>query len=112
MTVRSAPGDGGACPSRCDRPLTVPDHRHSGRDPEYGVRPPAVAGRFYPAEPAELAAMVDRMLDAAGAIGASTGEPGAAYVVPHAALRYSGPTAAHAYAQVRACRTHRGTVVL
>ena len=87
-------------------------HRRPGWTPEYQVRPPAVAGRFYPADPAELTALVDGLLDAAGAIGADTGHLATAYVVPHAALRYSGPTAAHVYAQIRACSRSAGTVVL
>jgi AmmeMemoRadiSam system protein B len=64
------------------------------------VRPPAVAGRFYPADSGELATLVDQLIEAAGAEAAA--EPRApAYVVPHAALRYSGPTAAHVYARLR-----------
>lgn len=62
------------------------------------VRPPAVAGLFYPAAAAELGALCDRLLDGA------TRRPGPrpkALVVPHAGLVYSGPIAASAYAQVR-----------
>jgi AmmeMemoRadiSam system protein B len=59
-----------------------------------------VAGRFYPADPAELTALVEQLMDEVGAE-EGTGGPAAAYVVPHAALRYSGPTAAHVYAQLR-----------
>lgn len=59
-------------------------------------RPPAVAGAFYPADPDELAADVDRLL--AGARPAeAVGEP-LALVVPHAGYVYSGPVAATAYA--------------
>jgi MEMO1 family protein len=68
------------------------------------VRPPAVAGAFYPARAADLAAMVDRLL-AAARVEATTVSPGAgggtaplALVVPHAGYLYSGPTAAAAYA--------------
>ncbi|MET7418071.1 AmmeMemoRadiSam system protein B [Dactylosporangium sp. NPDC005555] len=61
------------------------------------TRPPAVAGTFYPADPARLAGSVDAMLGAAGAA-----PPDAvAYVVPHAGHRFSGPTAAHAYRELR-----------
>ena len=64
------------------------------------VRPPAVAGMFYPAEPGALAGTVDRLL---GSVAVPVGEPDAsAYVVPHAGYRYSGRTAAHAYARLRA----------
>jgi AmmeMemoRadiSam system protein B len=63
------------------------------------VRPPAVAGTFYPADPGTLAGTVDRLL---GSVAVPDGEPAAsAYVVPHAGYRYSGRTAAHAYARLR-----------
>ncbi|SRR6266498_727240 len=73
------------------------------------VRAPAVAGRFYPADPGELRALVDQLIAAAGAE-AATDRPAPAYVVPHAALRYSGPTAAHTYARLR--RPGEGLVVI
>lgn len=63
-----------------------------------GVRPPAVAGLFYPAAAGELAALCDRLLAGAAR---RTGPPPKALVVPHAGLAYSGPIAASAYAQVR-----------
>ncbi|MBO0870411.1 MAG: AmmeMemoRadiSam system protein B [Micromonosporaceae bacterium] len=75
------------------------------------VRPPAVAGRFYPADPAALGALVDRLL---AAVPVPAGEPLApAYVVPHAGYRYSGPTAAHVYARlaVRAGQVRRVVLV-
>lgn len=69
------------------------------------ARPPAVAGRFYPADRDALTALVDGLLDA---VPVTDGEPlAAAYVVPHAGLRYSGPTAAHVYARLR---THAAAV--
>ncbi|MEV4507876.1 AmmeMemoRadiSam system protein B [Dactylosporangium sp. NPDC049525] len=66
------------------------------------TRPTAVAGTFYPADPAELAATVDTMLAAAPATEPAT-EPldAAAYVVPHAGYRWSGPTAARVYRELR-----------
>jgi AmmeMemoRadiSam system protein B len=65
------------------------------------IRPPAVAGRFYPARPDELAALVARLLDTAD-VTLDRGEPpAAAYVVPHAGYLYSGPTAALVYARLR-----------
>ncbi|WP_335991533.1 AmmeMemoRadiSam system protein B [Glycomyces sp. MUSA5-2] len=68
------------------------------------VRPPAVAGRFYPADPGLLRRDVQRLIDAAGPVS----EPlAAAYIVPHAGYRYSGPVAAQAYARLAA---HRGRV--
>jgi AmmeMemoRadiSam system protein B len=68
-------------------------------------RPPAVAGRFYPGDPARLTALVDRLLsavpgDPGGAV-APADASAVAYVVPHAGYRYSGPTAAHVYARLR-----------
>jgi len=60
------------------------------------ARPPAVAGMFYPADPAELKAMVDGMLAEA-----ATDEPAPkAMIVPHAGYVYSGPVAATAYARL------------
>lgn len=67
------------------------------------VRRPAVAGSFYPADPTELAAMVDAMLAAApvGPAHADDAIPPVAIIVPHAGFVYSGPVAATAYARVR-----------
>ena len=77
------------------------------------VRPPAVAGLFYPAEPARLRADVEAMLQAArSAVGAGDTPP-AALIVPHAGYVYSGPTAALAWVQAEALRgTVRRVVVL
>jgi AmmeMemoRadiSam system protein B len=63
--------------------------------PGPSIRPAAVAGRFYPADPEELEATVRSLL--AGAPGPE-GPPPAAAVVPHAGYVYSGPIAATAYA--------------
>jgi MEMO1 family protein len=60
------------------------------------VRPPAVAGTFYPAEGTALTAMVDGLLTTA----ASGGARPRALVVPHAGYVYSGPVAATAYAHL------------
>ena len=62
------------------------------------ARNPAVAGLFYPSDPGQLRCLVDRLLDEAepGATG-----PPRALIVPHAGYRYSGPTAACAYALLR-----------
>jgi AmmeMemoRadiSam system protein B/AmmeMemoRadiSam system protein A len=69
-----------------------------------GVRPAAVAGLFYPSDPAKLrddiARFLDTKVDAAIATGPATGPEGAcpkAVIAPHAGYRYSGPTAGHAY---------------
>jgi AmmeMemoRadiSam system protein B len=69
------------------------------------ARQPAVAGRFYPAGAVELAAVVDGLLDAAGA--PEDEQLADAYVVPHAGYPYSGATAARVYARLR---LHAGEV--
>jgi AmmeMemoRadiSam system protein B len=58
-----------------------------------------VAGAFYPADPDELIATVDRLVDAVPV--PDDDRLAAAYIVPHAGYRYSGPTAAHVYARLR-----------
>jgi AmmeMemoRadiSam system protein B/AmmeMemoRadiSam system protein A len=58
------------------------------------VRPPAVAGAFYPGYRKELARDVERLL--AGASPPARGKP-RALIAPHAGYAYSGPTAAHAF---------------
>jgi AmmeMemoRadiSam system protein B len=80
------------------------------RSTTHAVRHPAVAGSFYPADPSVLIALVDRLLDAVAV--PKTGPP-AAVIVPHAGFRYSGETAAVAYALVRshAARYHKVVVV-
>jgi AmmeMemoRadiSam system protein B len=62
-------------------------------------RPPAVAGLFYPAEPALLRATVDDLVGAArrDADAVRVGRP-RALIAPHAGYAYSGPIAASAYA--------------
>lgn len=72
------------------------------------VRPPAVAGMFYPAEAEELQSQVDRFLRAATA----AGEPPKAVIAPHAGYIYSGPIAASAYARLRPLRDAISRVVL
>lgn len=62
------------------------------------VRPPAVAGTFYPAAPVKLTTMVDDLLADSSA---SIGDRPWGIVVPHAGYRYSGPVAATAYAVLR-----------
>lgn len=59
-----------------------------------GLRPPAVAGAFYPVDPAELREAVAAYLGAARA--AVSGPK--ALIAPHAGYIYSGPVAASAYA--------------
>jgi AmmeMemoRadiSam system protein B len=59
------------------------------------VRPPAVAGLFYPLDAEALTASVDAMLAAAPR---PTGPAPKAIIAPHAGYVYSGPIAAAAYA--------------
>jgi MEMO1 family protein len=61
------------------------------------VRRPAVAGLFYPADPAELRAAVSEHLRQAPP---PRGEAPKALIVPHAGYIYSGRVAGCAYAQV------------
>jgi MEMO1 family protein len=74
------------------------------------VRPPAVAGRFYPADPEELRDLVDRLLGEVR--GRPQPGPLAAVVAPHAGYRYSGAVAAAAYAQVAGASAAVPRVVL
>ena len=75
------------------------------------VRPAAVAGMFYPADPRMLAAEVDELLG-----GVEQPAPRLAYpkalIVPHAGYVYSGGVAAHAYDELAAARGSVRRVVL
>ena len=69
------------------------------------VRKPAVAGQFYPAEPMELAALIDQCY--LHPLGPGRSPPASAtkasfvgIVSPHAGYVYSGPVAAHSYLHV------------
>ncbi|MEQ9319935.1 MAG: AmmeMemoRadiSam system protein B [Polyangiaceae bacterium] len=73
------------------------------------VRPAAVAGTFYPADPDELASQIEGYL---GAIDATDATPPKAIIAPHAGTVYSGPIAASAYARVAAARDRITRVVL
>jgi AmmeMemoRadiSam system protein B len=63
------------------------------------IRPPAVAGSFYPAERSSLAKEIDVLLSRAERIAGSGSIVG--LIAPHAGYRYSGLTAAYAYCQLR-----------
>lgn len=75
------------------------------------VRPPAVAGVFYPAEPGALAGAVDGLLTGAGSPPADLPTVHG-LVVPHAAYRYSGAVAAAAYVALRDARPPRRVVLV
>jgi MEMO1 family protein len=74
------------------------------------VRRPAVAGMFYPDNPAVLDQMVADLL--AHPEGARLARAPKALIVPHAGYAYSGPVAASAYAQLEALRGRIRRVVL
>lgn len=62
------------------------------------VRPPAVAGRFYPAEPEALELMLRRLLAAVPAD--APRQPFPAVMVPHAGLEFSGACAAQVFGRL------------
>lgn len=62
------------------------------------TRPPAVAGMFYPGDPATLAGEVRAMLSHTAVAPAPTFRAPKALISPHAGYIYSGPIAASAYA--------------
>ncbi|MDO8988572.1 MAG: AmmeMemoRadiSam system protein B [Sideroxyarcus sp.] len=72
------------------------------------VRPPAVAGMFYPADPQQLAGEVRGFLAAAS----SQALYPKALIVPHAGYVYSGAIAASAYATLKATAPQIRRVVL
>ena len=63
------------------------------------VRPAAVAGSWYPADPSDLAAEVDRYLSAVADVPPAESVVG--LVAPHAGMMYSGPVAAWSYRAVQ-----------
>jgi AmmeMemoRadiSam system protein B len=73
------------------------------------IRPPAVAGMFYPAEAEELKAMVEKFLEAAKP---PRGRAPKAIIAPHAGYIYSGPVAASAYVYLPPARNQIRRVVL
>ncbi|NSL57052.1 AmmeMemoRadiSam system protein B [Uliginosibacterium aquaticum] len=74
------------------------------------VRPAAVAGLFYPADPHTLSAQLHSLL--AQTERPSALQPPKALIVPHAGYMYSGPIAASAYAMLEALRDIIRRVVL
>lgn len=80
----------------------------SQRSASMTVRPPAVAGMFYPAARDQLRTDVLGYL--AGV--PETGPAPKAVVVPHAGLMYSGPIAAAAYGRLRSAATALRRIVL
>jgi AmmeMemoRadiSam system protein B len=68
------------------------------QEPTSRIRPPAVAGSFYPRGQAELAAMVEALMARAS----TSGESGllVGLIAPHAGYMYSGPVAASVFARL------------
>ena len=68
-----------------------------------GIRPPAVAGSFYPSEPGELGRLMEECFDSSP-LGPQRRKSSSASLigglVPHAGYIYSGPCAAHFYARL------------
>ena len=64
------------------------------------IRQPAVAGRFYPKDPAELRAVVATLLADARQTVRQSDRPTVGVIAPHAGYIYSGPTAARAFTRV------------
>lgn len=75
------------------------------------VREPAVAGSFYPDNPAVLTAVVEDFLAEAAAETPAIPAP-KAIIAPHAGYIYSGPVAARAYAALAPARGRVERVVL
>jgi len=75
------------------------------------LKPPAVAGAFYPGDPQSLLGEVDELLDGVEPVGVRFGHP-KVLIVPHAGYIYSGATAAHAYSELIPARGLVKRVVL
>lgn len=77
-----------------------------------GIRPPAVAGTFYPGSARELGAEVDALLAAAAAREEATPAAPKALIAPHAGYLYSGAVAASAFRWLATVRDRIRRVVL
>jgi AmmeMemoRadiSam system protein B len=75
------------------------------------IRPPAVAGIFYPEDAAILTKTLRRLLNSAR-LRACHGSVPKAIIVPHAGYLYSGPVAASAYARVATAKSRVHRVVI
>jgi AmmeMemoRadiSam system protein B/AmmeMemoRadiSam system protein A len=86
--------------------VVVEASRGGGEAPR--IRPMAVAGSFYPADPKELAATIDGFLAKAAP---PPLENLVALVSPHAGYQYSGPVAAYSYALLKGRKYDRVVVI-
>ena len=73
-------------------------------------RPATAAGSFYPSDPEQLAATVDRLLAARAAPTGSASAP-MALIVPHAGYPYSGAVGAQAYSMLKG-RSYRRVIII
>ena len=76
------------------------------------IRPPAVAGQFYPADPGELRYQVDRMLTQADLLEHPDGALPKAIIAPHAGYVYSGQIAANVYGRLKPLASKITRVIL
>lgn len=77
------------------------------------VRPPAVAGLFYPDDPATLRKEVAEALDRSRPVWPiPAANPPKAVIAPHAGYAYSGPVAASAYARLEIGQAQVRRVIL
>jgi hypothetical protein len=81
------------------------------RESSLSVRPPAVAGTFYPRSERELAQNLAQMLGAAASAAPERAVP-KAIIAPHAGYIYSGPVASSVYTLLAPARERIGRVVL
>lgn len=81
---------------------------HSLTSNRISIRPPAVAGTFYPGNAAELNNIVDNFLSA----DVPDVKPPKAIIAPHAGYIYSGPIAASVYANVAKLHAQIKRVIL
>ncbi len=81
----------------------------SPADESSKVRPPGVAGGFYPADPNALTAMIDDL--SAGASPSEIRDPILAVVAPHAGYQFSGPVAAYTYSALKGRKFSRVVVI-
>ncbi|MCX7681293.1 MAG: AmmeMemoRadiSam system protein B, partial [Anaerolineae bacterium] len=97
----AAPGTTPGLPITATSQITVPPPTLPSPGPVSGrIRTAAVAGSWYPNDPATLARLIDEMLAAVEPV---DGEP-IGLIVPHAGYVYSGPTAALGFRQIQEAR--------
>ena len=97
MPARVAHGLGVDLSTRCADDARMRMSWTSGAPAPERVKPPNVAGMFYPGDGDVLRREVDAHLEQAG----SEGPAPKALIAPHAGYRYSGPIAASAYARLK-----------